>query len=365
VRHQIGKRYAPEVYEQACEWFVEFRAAAADEQVRHAFHAWLQQAPAHMAAYLDVASSWNWTDALDLSVRFPREALIAQARDDGDNVVAHPRAADPGKPVRHPVAASWLRSPARWALAASVVAVLAVVLGTAWMLLNRGPVYSTGIGQKRLIRLPDGSTIHLNASSRIMVRYTRYRREIDLLRGQALFADTYEPSRPFIVRSHGTVVRAIGTQFDVNVLDAETIVTVIQGKVAVAQQRRAFHLAANRPQPLAPHAAADASTVYLSAGEQLTVSPTWHMQPVRANVTDAIAWTHHQLIFTSTSLRDVVQEFNRYNARTLVIASPSLESFKIDGVFSSTDPKSLLAFLRESPGIKVTENGEEVDISRQ
>ena len=89
------------------------------------------------------------------------------------------------------------------------------------------------------------------------------------------------------------------------------------------------------------------------------------MRPVRTNVTDTIAWVHHKLIFASTALRDVVQEFNRYNARQLVIASPSLETFKIDGVFSSTNPNSLIAFLRQYPGIQVTDTGESVVISRQ
>jgi transmembrane sensor len=361
VRRQPGKGYSPQIYEQACEWFVEFRAAAADEQVRDAFHDWLRQAPAHMAAYLDVASSWNWTDSLDVSARFPKEALIAEARET-DNLLAYPGAPRPGGP---PARREWrLRAPAAWALAAGA-ACLAAVLVSSWVRADRGPIYSTGIGQKRLIALPDGSTVSLNARSQILVRYTRTRREIDLLRGQALFVDTYEPKRPFVVRSRATVVRAIGTQFDVNLLHAETIVTVIQGKVAVAQQPRALHGVSTPPRPLSLPSTSEPSTVYLSAGEQLTVTPTWHMRPVRANVTDAIAWTHHELIFSSTALRDVVQEFNRYNDRPLVIASPSLDGFRIDGVFASTNPKSLIAFLRQSPGIKVTETGGEVVISRR
>lgn len=362
MRRQIGKRYAPEVYERACEWFVEFRAAPADEQLRQEFHAWLQQAPAHMAAYLDVACSWNWTGTLDVSSRFPKEALIAQA-DGADNLVAYPGATGSDKPAPHRSAASWRLRPVAWAAAGSVLLLIAAVLVTGWML--SGPVYSTGIGQKRLITLPDGSTIHLNASSRVLVRYSKARREIDLIRGQALFVDTYEPDRPFIVRSPATVVRAIGTQFDVNLLDAETIVTVIQGQVSVARKRPAMPVASNLLQPLSYHAAAELPTVYLSAGEQLTVTPTRHLQPVRTNVTDAIAWTHHQLIFASTALRDVAQEFNRYNERRIVIASPSLQTFKIDGVFSSTDPKSLISFLQQYPGIKVTDTGEDVVISRR
>jgi transmembrane sensor len=362
VRRQNGKRYAPEVYERACEWFVEFRAAGGNEQVRQDFHAWLQQAPAHMAAYLDVASSWNWTGSLDVSSRFTKGALIAEAGG-CDNLLDYPGSHAAGKPAPPRPAASWLRRPVTLATAASTLLLIAAVLLAAWV--RSSSVYSTGIGEKRVIALPDGSVIHLNASSRVSVRYTPTRREIDLLRGQALFVDTYEPNRPFIVRSPATVVRAIGTQFDVNLLEAETIVTVIQGQVAVARKPRALQPTSRLLQPLSYRGEPALPTVYLSAGEQLTVTPTQHLQPVRANVTDAIAWTHHQLIFASTALRDVAQEFNRYNARPLIIASPSLESFSIDGVFSSTDPKSLIAFLEQYPGIKVTETGEDIVISRR
>ena len=359
---RVGKRYSAEVYAQACEWFVEFRAASADEPVRQAFHSWLQQAPAHMAAYLDVAASWNFTGNLDVSARFPREALIAQGGD-CNTLLLYPGAGTPGKPLpRRRIGARWL-STAGVAVAVAAFALVAAVLLTVWV--RRSSTYSTGIGQKRLITLADGSVIDLNARSRIVVRYTKTRREIDLLQGQALFADTDDPTRPFIVRSRATVVRAMGTQFDVNLLHAETIVTVIQGKVVVARQRPASGGASDplRPMPLrAPFAL---STVYLTAGEQLTVSPTRRMRPVRTNVTAAIAWVHHKLIFASTALRDVVQEFNRYNARQLVIASPSLETFRIDGVFSSTNPKSLIDFLRQSPGIKVTETGDNVVISQR
>ncbi len=361
MRRHIGKRYASEVYEQACAWFVEFRAAPADEQIRRAFHDWLQQAPAHMAAYLDVASSWNWTGTLDVSSRFPKEALIVQAGG-ADNLVAYPGSTAPGRPAPRRTLAVRLRRPVALTAAAGALLAIAAVLITGWML--SGAVYSTGIGQKRLITLPDGSIINLNASSRVRVRYTRTQREIDLIRGQALFVDTDEPDRPFIVRSPATVVRAIGTQFDVNLLDTETIVTVIQGRVSVAQKPPGVQPASNLLQPVSYHPAPELP-VYLTAGEQVTVTPTRHLQPVQTNVTDAIAWTHHQLIFASTALRDVVQEFNRYNDRPIVIASPSLDTFRIDGVFSSTDPESLIAFLQQYPGIKVIATGGEVVISRQ
>jgi len=52
-----------------------------------------------------------------------------------------------------------------------------------------------------------------------------------------------------------------------------------------------------------------------------------------------------------------VEEFNRYNTRQLVIVGPDLKTTKISGVFSSSDPDSLLRFLRELPNISVEETG--------
>ena len=360
VSARIGKRYSQEVYEQACVWFVEFRAAPADERTRQGFYAWLQQAPAHMTAYLEVASRWNHAGALDVGARFSKEALIAEATD-ADNLVPFPGAAPPPASDRHRPLGLTL---ARLSWAAGALALIGAGLITLWVRAGTTS-YATGVGQKRSITLADGSVVDLNARSRIIVRYTEHEREIDLVRGQALFADTYEADRPFIVRSRATVVRAIGTQFDVNLLHAEAIVTVIEGKVVVARPRPPEAPASNRLRPLAMLRTAGRSTVYLTAGQQVTVSPTRRLRPVPANTRDAIAWVHRKLIFASTDLRNVVQEFNRYNAQRLVIASPSLETFRIDGVFVSTNPDSLIAFLRQYPGIKVTEVGGQVLITRQ
>ena len=359
VSARIVKRYSEEVYEQACAWFVEFRAAATDEATRQAFYSWLQQAPAHMAAYLDVASSWNQTGALDVSARFSKKALIAEASD-ADNLLPFPGT------TALPLARRRFRrlTPVRVSWAAGVLALIGAGLISLW--LHTGTTsYSTGIGQKSVITLADGSVVDLNARSQIIVHYTARMREIELVRGQALFADTFEPNRPFVVRTRTTVVRAIGTQFDVNLLHSEAIVTVIEGKVAVARPRPTEEPAANPLIHSAPRYAPELTTVYLTAGQQVTVSPTHSLRPITANTLDAIAWVHRKLIFASTDLRNVVQEFNRYNARHLVIVSPSLENFRIDGVFASTNPDSLIAFLRQYPGIKVTEVGGRVLISRQ
>ena len=84
-----------------------------------------------------------------------------------------------------------------------------------------------------------------------------------------------------------------------------------------------------------------------------------------ADVAAATAWTQRRLIFEATPLSAVVEEFNRYNTRRLVIAAPRLSSFHVSGVFSSTDPTLLVQFLRMQAEIAVRESDHEIDIDER
>ena len=79
----------------------------------------------------------------------------------------------------------------------------------------------------------------------------------------------------------------------------------------------------------------------------------------------ATAWTQHQLVFDASPLSDVVDGFNRYNTHQIVIEDRALDDFHVSGVYSSTDPASLVRFLRQQPGIDVIETDEGVRITRK
>jgi len=64
-----------------------------------------------------------------------------------------------------------------------------------------------------------------------------------------------------------------------------------------------------------------------------------------------------------TPLAEVAEEFNRYNSRRLVIVDPQLRSVGISGVYSSTDPDSLLGFLRAQPNIELSETDSEIRVT--
>ena len=103
--------------------------------------------------------------------------------------------------------------------------------------------------------------------------------------------------------------------------------------------------------------------ILLAAGEQIIVKPKSVERPAHTNIASATAWTARQLIFDATPLSEVAEEFNRYSARRLVIESADLDDFHVSGTYSSTNPESLLRFLRAQPGLELTQTDSEIRVT--
>jgi transmembrane sensor len=71
------------------------------------------------------------------------------------------------------------------------------------------------------------------------------------------------------------------------------------------------------------------------------------------------------LIFDDTPLADVAEEFNRYSVRRLIIDDEELARRPISGVYSSSDPASLVGFLRAQPTLQVIETDQEIRVTRR
>jgi transmembrane sensor len=378
-----------QVYQEACEWFVEFRSGDLDDAGRRRFDLWARKSPEHMAAYLEIAAIWSEGSSLDPDQKWETQKLVAQAAADASNVVpltdrSHTATAaavssDPSSTLSprklevkqsHPANSS--HPPVR--IAASIAAVGLLVGATIWYQQFHFPIYATTFGEQRSITLTDGSIIDINSHSKIRVRYSAQQRNVDLLEGQALFHVAKNPTRPFLVSSATTQVRAVGTEFDVYQKRGGTVVSVVEGRVAVLLRSASAGReitdphgvpATHRDEPgVRKPESSGKAPILLAAGEQVLVSATMMQKADHPNIAIATSWTQRQLAFESASLSEVAEEFNRYNERQLVIEDPALYDFHISGVFSSSDPASLVRFLRERPGVRVTETASEIRVSK-
>jgi transmembrane sensor len=348
IRYTNGKTHAAVVAE-ASEWFIDFRAGDVDGEARVRFIEWLRRSPEHIQAYLEVSGVWSELPSSDPEGRFDIASLIARARNEPDTIPLSP--VNPRRPPPLPAAEprGWRGLSRRPVMAAAALALLASITALfLWIDSDTAHSYSTGIGEQRTIQLLDGSTVELNARSRVKIRLTDRRRDVALIEGQALFRVAKDKQRPFVVRAGDAQVRAVGTEFDVYKKQAETVVTVVEGRV----------------ETFSGADGADAAAIMLSAGEQLTVLPHTVTKPTRADTVAATAWVQKRLIFEETPLKEVAEEFNRYNRRPLSIDDAELQTLKISGVYSSTDPASLINFLRSQNSISVIETENQVRVVR-
>lgn len=366
-----------QIYDEASEWLIELETEETDANTRERFATWLDNSPEHVRAYLEVLSLWDDAADVDRQSALDVDALMELARSESNLFsleVSPARRAEISVTPRGP----WSRTSrnpgtSRWLAIAASIAVLGVGAGAAWIWASqlRG-VYSTDTGEQRTLALSDGSTVELNASTRIRERFTETERAVELLQGQALFRVAKNAARPFVVKSDTATVRAVGTQFDVHRRATGTTVTVLEGRVVVAQILKGDVTPTISIQDKRSDAASSVPSakpgIYLGAGEQLNLNDgpgTAH--PQRADLDTATAWTQQRLVFESTKLSDAAEEFNRFNSRKLTIDSQELDDFRVSGTFEALDPHSLdrfIRFLRDQPGLSIVESTHRVTVTK-
>jgi transmembrane sensor len=92
------------------------------------------------------------------------------------------------------------------------------------------------LGAKSIIKLPDGTTVWLNAGSKLTYNqdFDKSERMIQLV-GEAYFKVATNKAKPFVVKTSGILVRALGTRFNVKAYPEEKTITTIleEGKIDV------------------------------------------------------------------------------------------------------------------------------------
>jgi transmembrane sensor len=373
-----------QILEEAGTWFIEFRTGNPTPRAREEFMRWLRRSPDHIRAYLDVSRHYVQMPGSGNVSLAEADRLLEKARvrlTEGVVPIEEGRASPSSVPVR---AARTIRRPVTVGVAATILILTAAA--TLYMFSQRG-LYSTGLGEERTVTLEDASRIELNARTKLRVRYSKGAREIELIEGQALFQVAKDKGRPFLVHAGGTLVRAVGTEFDVYRKTSGTTVTVLEGRVAVfsdapgdpsasASPDAASQRILPRPLPrdsspsdssyaASPTQDSSSAAIFLLAGEQVTVTSTGVPALKTANISAATAWTRGEFEFIETPLTEVAEEFNRSSPRRFVLSSPSLVSVRISGVYSSADPASLILFLKNQPDLIVSERGNEIRIDRR
>jgi transmembrane sensor len=316
---------------EAAEWMALERSGRMSDAEKRAFQVWLDLG-ANADAWRDLERAWRAAAALrvDPSIMALRELRRRQ----------YDR---PGRMRRLIV------------VAASLTLILIVAGSTAWksgafgLLFPGGPdrVYLTAVGRTSTVTLADGSRVTLDADSALTVHPFGAQRRVDLERGRAFFQVAHASSRPFIVTFGGQTVTAVGTAFDVAIGEAESDVTLTEGKVTVARGRRGFD----------PPVSMD-----LSVGTRLALSRGGGWRVSRVDPAKALAWLDGRLVFDNMPLREAALEMNRYSVKKLVIADPAVGRRSIIGVFRAGDVDGFARAMRIARFARPVDQGDRIEL---
>ena len=250
--------------------------------------------------------------------------------------------------------------------------------------------YSTAVGQQSTLELPDGSKLYLNTNSQVKVEFSEAYRNIKLLQGEVHFEVSKDQSRPFRVYAGRGRVQAVGTAFTVLFQDNQDVdVVVSEGSVALAvlvEKGASLSTSASTSTLTDQAGVVDSNSTQLAsalseeyylaipvdelgvleAGQETTILVA-HKSVVDApNQLDSIkqvaedelvrrgAWRSGLLVFSGTSLEEVVKEISRYTTLSIDIVDPQLKTVRIGGRFSIESTTALFDALEANFNLKVT-----------
>lgn len=180
-------------------------------------------------------------------------------------------------------------------------------------ILDEGTV-ATVNQQVKQITLKDGSTITLNANSKVKYTLTNNCRNIEL-QGMAHFEVAKNPNAPFVIRSAQNQVTVLGTGFDVRSYEKMPLqVTVNHGKVRVEK--------------LANNSNTALESTILTKGMRVTENPAPKTKQesyftVESNIDlNAVSWSNGTLAFNNAPLNEVIAAVEeRYNVQIDIIGN--------------------------------------------
>jgi transmembrane sensor len=292
--------------EAAARWYVDLRGEVPDEALREAHRRWLERDPRHLQAWERLARLQDKLEQVTPGIARP---TLASARAKRRDVL-------------------------------KVLSILLMAGGAGTLAWNTTPLPTlmadqrTGTGERRRLRLDDGTQLQLNTATAVDIRYSDNLREIRLLEGE-IFIETArdERARPFLVHTAEGSIRALGTRFVVRREADLTQVSVQEHAVEVRS--------ANVP----------GAAVRVDAGQQVSLRQD-AIEPVQRATPQADAWTRDMLVVNDWRLGEFIRELQRYRPGHLG-CDPAVAALRISGAFHLASSDTILENLTSTLPVRI------------
>jgi transmembrane sensor len=316
------RKAGTDLSDEAIAWLVALDCGTADMR---AFDAWRDADPRHAAAFAQVAATWRRTADPRLAGLLDQPAKAASPHDETLEVA--------------PPTVS------RRAVAGGAIAALVGLSGAGAFLAWPSRSYAaTAVGERRTIRLPDGSHAMLNTDTQLAWHFGK-QREVWVERGEAALLVRRSDS-PLRLHSDPIDARLAGGKFSLRLNPDGGELLVLAGSASAAFAGGSAAIMAGT-----------ALTVRDGAARMARLSPQ--------AIATASAWQDGRIVFNGMTLDRAVAEFNRYLPDKMVLQQRDLAAIRLGGEFQIDEPDTFLLGLQESFDVAHRRQGNQILLFRK
>ena len=318
------------VEDEAALWLLQLSEAPNDAALQERFDAWRDSTALHAEIWERTSRAYALIGQAPPRHRAHWQSCTEGFKDDG----RLPSAALPNDD-RVPVRPLQRRASGPLAAGLALMLVLTVALFPNLWPQWRGDMV-TGTAEISVVKLDDGSTVHLAPQSAMQVHFAADQRHVALTRGSAFFDVIPDPALPFVVTAGDTKTTVVGTAFEVHRDAAGERVSVEHGRVNVAVDGNARA----QVQPLV-------------TGQWLTIGSAGEVRRGVSPPDEIAAWRQGELIVRNRRVTDIVATLGRYHRGAILVFDDEFAARRVSGVYSLEDPAATLRDLAASHGAQV------------
>jgi transmembrane sensor len=286
-----------------------------------------------------------------------------------------------GRHIEPQVLRSRLNRRRVWLAAASVI----IILFAGWLLKTsqsslkeetKQEALEARKGSRSRSLLPDGTTVWLNAGSKLYYEndFTGLTREVRL-EGEAFFDVVKSPDRPFIVHTSDIDIKVLGTAFNVKSYPEDKTVetTLYRGSVRVFRhedsEKKAIQLKPNEKLILTKHAAIkpeelskddNPSSVKQIPPASFTIA---HIDSTKTeNERFETAWLYSRLECRGDSFEELARKLERWYNVTIVFTDEQVKQLSVTVIFESETVEQAFAALKTGFPITYKINNHEISV---
>ncbi len=223
--------------------------------------------------------------------------------------------------------------------------------------------YSSAKGEKRILNLPDGSTVWLNGDSKLYLAkgFNKNDRRVKLI-GEGFFSVAKDKKHPFIVSYNDAEVKVLGTKFNIRAYPDESKIqtSLVEGAIEMTDRK-------------------NGETYRMIPGEKITiVAEKLVPQTTRKNITPSIQrtalqvqegekmpsetlWLENKLAFEEDPMSIVASKISKWYNRSILINNTELEKTTFTGTMEGYSLEmALKSIMLANPTIHVKHENESI-----